>query len=191
MLTLLLLLGGCDGSGLEWKDTFDPDRVVDPVPTTDTDITTVPGAEDCIWVGTWEVVQASCGDAGFSDWRTIYDSAILAISHNREAGCDMVLTLANETCIEEATFWGDPEADSTTLDIKDNTKDDRAFGVTACDPESCKFTNGDVACSIGDHQSPQTVLVDQSVADTLSFTFFAAYAAPTCDDALRLVLAKQ
>lgn len=192
MLTLLVLLAGCDGgSDFDWTDTFDPDRVKTPTVDTDPPTYTDPGAEDCVWVGTWEVVSAKCGDASFSDWRSVYDSAILVASHNHEEGCDLVFTLSNETCTEEATWWADPTLDATQITIEDNTKDDMPFGVTYCDPDACQFTNSDIACAVGDHATPQTVVVDQSTPDTLVFAFFAAYAAPSCNDGLYLTMQKK
>lgn len=197
MSAILSLLLACGGGDLVLRDTFDTsNKPTGPGTTTSPPSTSsLPGAQDCPWVGTWALQSARCGAENFNTWQQTYSTTSLEMRHNREKGCDVVLTLANERCTEVATWWTEPdlETDPTSgqTEMGKPPQSDAMYGTTACEPESCKLANGSPECTIGDHQSEQVVLWEQPDPNQLSFVFLASYAAPSCADLLRLFFVKE
>jgi len=181
----LMLFSGC----LRVPESQDSDSDSDSMTTdsdsdTDTENTFV-GAQDCDWAGTWLMTEPRCDTAIFSQWFTSYDTTTLVLEHNVTRGCDATFTLSKPgECVETETWYilEDPGNPTWNIDSR---------GISSCDPDACQFAPSDDPCEVGGRDNDTEVQVNDAVDGVLDFTFLAAYAAPSCDGALRLKFERQ
>lgn len=201
LVPLLVLLAGCGTNSLDWEDTYNPNNQdpglkppPDPGPPPEP-----PPAQDCSWpLGSYTLTSAMCGANQHNDWSSAYTNTLMVVSHNKNRGCDVVVTLQSDACKEELTLWVDPkledEADPSAHQVvfRDNPNDQKPYGTTACTPFECKQKfREDLPCQTNQQLSDMYAVVDQTDPSKLVFSHFLGFAGPTCTNTLKLTFQKQ
>ena len=163
VLLLVSILPACSNSGLGKTDAVTGD-------TGDTDGGAV-GLQDCPWVGTWNLTAVRCGTFEYNDWYDTHDSAAMVVDHDPEGGCYVQTTIVGASC-SRTEDWGFtvPVGTEVNVDLR---------GITACDPEQCKFGPTDPPCNPGDFAGGEAHQIDDS-SGSLTVVGLIADTAPAC-----------
>ncbi|MCA9492999.1 MAG: hypothetical protein KC621_23875 [Myxococcales bacterium] len=114
-------------------------------------------ADDCPWVGTWELTKFQCGTFDHDPFWQNYTGASMEITQNPTTGCDVAATVTSSTCTQTEDWdFGPPLG--TEVDVTRN-------GVTACDPVGCTMEIG--TCADGGNGFATTTLVIDDSLGTL------------------------
>lgn len=147
-----------------------------PVTSGTSPATTGPvGVPGCPWAGTWEVWGAYCDGL---DVTADFDADFSTVSMVIESDCGVDISLRGDSCLEvESQIWTQTPGGATVT----------SSGITACQPNNCRFDDADLGCQQGDRTAtPVTIPIENVGTQTIVTSGLLSTAWNGCPGGLRL-----